>query len=472
MLRHYTPEMRWFLPLLAVAALAAESISPVVVELLRHVEPQQQAQLGPSPSLRAAAAAVPDLRRDAARAMLLRLEPGASPRTLIELTHAYLYLAQPADADRASRLAQAAMPGVDGLAFRAWAAQQTGDSEAAAEAAREGLKMAPGRPDLVAILKLTEGRTRERSKVPASVMPRPSGQAPNDATPVRADVPRRREAKRLLGEAVRAKNLGDPERARSMVRRAIENDPDSVELRELLSSLDALPEPSVVSAALDMLRTTETGREIAEFIQRERIPIRQIKHMPGTSAAYYDFGTRTIYLGPDFSSELPVSQTMLIGHEGYHAIQHSRFSMAPVLETEQGSWLRTMAIYEELKENGHPSLPGHHSWLRYYPAFQAAMISGSPKPLDDFVQAVYVADAELRKDQAVATVPRYLKSPMRGLLNIVHFPAFMNAVSAEALRKSISGTLTNGWDKLSNTMQSPPKERKWFAEWLRRRPTR
>lgn len=167
--------MRWLvLPLFIGATALAQAVSPVVAELLRHLSQEQVQALGNRPNVRVAASSIPSDRRDAVAAELKRLEAGASFPIQVELTHAYLHLAHPEEADRVSRLAQASQSGVDGLAFRAWAAQQVGDNAAAEQAARAGLRLDPTRKDLHAILKLTEGRSKQ-AQLPTEPPPSESG---------------------------------------------------------------------------------------------------------------------------------------------------------------------------------------------------------------------------------------------------------------------------------------------------------
>lgn len=473
--------MRWLLPLMAAATLAAESVSPVVAELLRHVEPEQRAQLGTSPPLRAAAAAVPDVRRDNARAMLLRLESGASPRTLVELTHAYIYLAQPAEAERVSRLAQSSMPGVEGFAFRAWAAQQAGDHESASDAARDGLKLSPGRPDLVAILRLSEGRAREKSSVVPALQPAPTsrpvagdgedGQAAREA--------QFQAASRLIRAATEARRIGDLDRAIVLARRAVKEDPGAKGPVEFLRQLEFATAgdaptrnlPPLISAneaalaeTIHTVARTDAGRDVAALL-RGVVRIEYSKTLPTGAIAIYAPEMDTIFLPQDFASHSLLLRSNVLAHEGFHAKQDLQEQAAVSLETEIDGTTRGYAVQHELILGGIPANSGDLLVDERYRRFRASVQSGDISKFHEVVRSDYENNAAVRREEMSRQLPRWL----RPIVERISFPAFHNGQSAKELEDSWTAWMWTDKKGLRSAQRMHQQELGWFSSWRKGR---
>lgn len=458
----YTPGMRWLGALLVLASLAAaQAVSPVVALLLRHLTQEQVQALGGRPTLRAAAVAVPSDRRDAVAAELKKLEASADFQTFVELTSAYLHLAHPEEADRVSRLAQAANPGVEGLAFRAWAAQQAGDNAAAEQAAREGLRLDPSRKDLHAILKLTEGRSHRGAPAPVSLPAEATAPVPEKPAPSPATAGR--DAERVLAEAVRARNVGDLPRAIQLVRRAVQLDPSSQALKELLSSLESASQGQSIQATMAVIRKSKTGAAILDAAAHANIRFEVLPGMPSNVMALYHPDTGRILLPPSFFSEPPMAQAIVLSHEAYHAVQRSSLGSAVTLETEKAATLRAAVVWYELRGAGVSDVPGSNMLRSELDLFGRAVSEDDIRLYLTEVSRKYEDDADARHQAAVAVVPKVIRPAVSAATR--YTPAFHNGSSARELQGSLWGRILVGRKRLRRVQLQYADEIRWYQQW-------
>lgn len=476
--------MRIAAVLLAGVVLAAEGASPVVGALLRSLTEAQAAALGPAPSLEVVAQAVPADRRQAVAASLAPLEAGATPARLAELSRAYFLLSQPGEGRRVSRLASAGMSRVDGLAFEAWAALQEGDSAGAASAAREALRRAPGRQDVLAILKLTEGRGPVRRD---NVAVRPPTSARHELVPAAvvsaqgsealAREQQVRTALRYIAEAGRARGLGDGDRALAFARRAVAADPGSRGPREFLQLLEAAPSvervrdggdaEAAVQEALDTMKLSPVGKKISDAMNDAGVFIRVDDALPLGSLAAYNPRQNTIFVPRDFGSHPLIVRAIIAAHEGYHAVQNKGFGSAVTLETEKDATLRSFAVYHELRRAGLDDIPATHELKANAMAFEDAVSNGAVRDFLRLIEAQYRGNARFRKDEFMKTLPRPLQRAAQPLID--GLPAYHNATPAADLKANIWGRLFAGREKLEVSQLRHAEEIRWFEKWRKAR---
>ncbi len=451
---------------LAATLFAASKATPVVAALLRQLSAEQAAALGASPPLASVAGAIPAEQREAAAASLRPLETGAPPATLVELTRAYLLLSRAADADRVSRLAAAAMPGADGHAFRAWAAAQAGDHASAAAAAREALRLEPGRKDALAVLKLTEGRGES--------MARPDTEKPSAQPAVRpvADqshaIERQEKARaglRLLGEAIRARDMGDRARALELARKAAAADPLSPEpqafLEKVAESGDA--NEKALAETLTLLRQSGVGKEIADFIQAQ-VSIKYSPQVEGT-LAYYIADENTIYLSSDFNRYSPILRANVLGHEGHHAIQDIRDGLAVTLETEMNAAVRGYAVHYELAAKGIPSASGEPLVDERLRLFSESVRTGKLHRIRNMVEQDYKYSAARARDRIVEAKPALLQRPTEYVLKATDLPVFSGSMYVHELKAHWLIRLAGDADGLERALRKDQEEVGWFKQW-------
>lgn len=479
---HYTGAMRSLAALLLLAAvMAAEAASPVLAALLRSLSPAQAAALGAAPSLEAAGRAVPPERRDSAVASLAALEPGAPPATLEEIARAYLLLARPADAQRAAAAVAGRAPGVDALAFQAWVASQAGDMTAAAAAARAALKLSPGRPDALAILKLTEGRESGRTpRVPAVAAPVASAGSHKPSSGGGLAVERDRQGRaglRLVAEAIRARDMGDHARALDLARRAAAADPSSPEPAEFLRVLEAdAASPAnlgthesaqKVAETLMTMRRSRVGAEISSFLVDHHVRIETKAELPAGTLAMYSPQERAIFIPTDFGIQPLIVRALLLSHEGFHAMQDMKYRSAITLETELDATIRGFAAYHELIEVGLPDMPAEHELKGLALAFDMAVREGKVREFSKMVKNLYEDNAELRKRTLVRKVPAVLH---KIVLHVVSgFPPFHNATRAADLKVSFWGRIFVTGKKLETAQLRHAEELRWISQWQKER---
>ncbi len=468
------------LSLFASLAAAAE-LSPVAAALLQVLTSAQASALGASPSLATVARAVPMERRGDAAAALRPLETAASVETLAELTRAYLYLEMPADVLRVSRLTAAAMPGADGHVFRAWAASEAGDYAVAAAAAREALRLSPGRRDALAVLKLSEGRVRGATRSDSA---RDEPAAAPVAQPVGGttrDIKRHEQGRaglRLLGEAVRARDMGDRDRALELARRAATADPTSPEPALFLAKLEGtLPSDSssnsaytdpVIVETLNTMRLSPVGREIADFLTAHKVRISVSDDLPEGSIAIYAPSQDAIFVPGSFANEPAIVRALVLGHEGHHAVQDIKHQSAVTLETEIDSTVRGFAVYRELLEAGVVGMPAAHELRGIADAFNQAVDDNELIKFKAMVTEMYSRNARMRQDTFMEGVPVVFRKAVRPL--VVALPLYNNATFARELKASFWGRFVAGRTNLETAQLRHAEEIRWMKQWQKQRP--
>ncbi len=111
-------------------------------------------------------------------------------------------------------------------------------------------------------------------------------------------------------------------------------------------------------AALRLLRKSELGRTIADFIEARRIPIRVTDRDlgPGTVAAF-DWVKKELLLPRNTIDSDAVSLAVALAHEGYHAMQLLRDGMVPCIEAEQDAYFIGFVAYVEMVRAGAAPIP-------------------------------------------------------------------------------------------------------------------
>lgn len=221
----------------------------------------------------------------------------------------------------------------------------------------------------------------------------------------------------------------------------------------------AVPSPEAgVAPVLALLRRSPTGREVADFLEEKRVPMRLVDiEEPGVSA-YYDPDARAIEVPRDFSKKPLTEQAVLLGHEGYHAIQDLRDHAQTCLELEEDASVRHLTIYHEMLLHGAPPLPSSSSIARSYAAFRRSAREDRLQAVYDRIQTRYAAGKE---DLA-------LTSPVStSLFSLAGMPYDFSAEPAAELRRHRLVRWIHGEQGLIAAERQHAKERRWAEEWLR-----
>ena len=107
----------------------------------------------------------------------------------------------------------------------------------------------------------------------------------------------------------------------------------------------------------------------------------------------------TIYIPRDFASEPLIAQTVIIGHEGQHAVQIQRDHASVCLETELDAGMKHRMIYAELVEAGIPPVSTAHYLNQQHMITTNAIARGNPNEIYLSISAEYRHTVRLFESQ-------------------------------------------------------------------------
>lgn len=194
--------------------------------------------------------------------------------------------------------------------------------------------------------------------------------------------------------------------------------------------------------ALATLARSAVGRDIVDSLKRNGVRIVIKDGLQADAAALYYPSDGAIVVPPAFFSEPRIVQAVILGHEGFHAVQDKEYHSAVSLETEIDAWERQCVMYRELLVAGIPPAPDEHFVAQAYKLFEQSIRRGNLYGFESWVEENYRNSAKANK-RALA---RSLPGPLRGIgfrmIDSLPWPAFRNSVRAyrqEGLRSRLMG---------------------------------
>jgi hypothetical protein len=170
--------------------------------------------------------------------------------------------------------------------------------------------------------------------------------------------------------------------------------------------------------ALNLLRRSPTGREIADFLDTHHIPV-HFGDMPEGSAAYYMPANNVIVVPRDFGRQPLVAQAVLLGHEGKHAEQLLLHGSAVCLETEFDAGMTHRMIYRELLENGIKPLPPEHYLSQQNMLMNSAIAQDNPAEVYESIGHDYRDNVQISDEERIQHAGPILKSLAKAVIFLV-----------------------------------------------------
>jgi len=206
-----------------------------------------------------------------------------------------------------------------------------------------------------------------------------------------------------------------------------------------------------------------TGKEVADFLTKEGVPVRRVKALKSGALAEYSPRDRAILVPPTFDSYPLIVRAAILGHEGYHAIQFQRDHLANTIAIEVDAGVRHLVIYEELIRAGVPHTSSDTFSANHRDLIKARQ-KGTPATIQKAIRLEY-------RDRLVDAKEEYVDSyvwPLRPLARW-HFDRttrmrkYRNRLtSQEQLDISPSSVDPEG---LALAEKKHFEETKWFESW-------
>ncbi|OGS39508.1 MAG: hypothetical protein A2506_03755 [Elusimicrobia bacterium RIFOXYD12_FULL_66_9] len=223
------------------------------------------------------------------------------------------------------------------------------------------------------------------------------------------------------------------------------------------------PPDELYRPALATLSKSATGKQIVDFLGKQKIPVVIQEGMQSDAAAAYYPSSRIIAVPPTFFSEPLIVQAVVLGHEGFHAIQDIEYHSAVTLETEIDAWERQGILYQELRHAGVVPAPDEHFVVQAHGLFQAAAGRGNLYQFESWVEANYKESARANKRAMLRGLPGPLREAGYRLLDSFPWPAFRSSQHAHE-QQGLLSRLTGKDEELRNAIKHHQENKSWIIE--------
>lgn len=255
--------------------------------------------------------------------------------------------------------------------------------------------------------------------------------------------------------------------ADSPVQKPVQAPQSNLQLDARVRLSNPLPQNTAPVDSIQEARTAlargPTGKEVADFLTREGIAIRRVPPLKSGALAEYSPGDRAILIPPTFDSQPLIVRAVILGHEGYHAIQIQRDRLANTIALELDAGLRHRVIYHELIRAGVPQASPNSLSADYRELLKAHQ-KGTPAAIQKSIRKNYRDRVEKDRKNYVEGYPRLLQ-PLRARYfdQVVRLRKYRNRMTSQE-QLDISSSRVNP-EGLALAEKKHFEETKWFVSW-------
>ncbi|MBI5244302.1 MAG: hypothetical protein HY922_11600 [Elusimicrobia bacterium] len=220
---------------------------------------------------------------------------------------------------------------------------------------------------------------------------------------------------------------------------------------------------SVLDPAKKLLRKSEHGKEIADFMDNNKIKIQYSNSLSISADAGYDWKNHVILL-PMSAGKSTTHLATLLAHEGFHAMEQD-MGMRPSADSEVDANFMQRVVYYEMLKAGAPKVPGGSQFETQYRAFYEQVKTGDYEAFKTDVQKAYSKDREDQLNSATEKMWGPLRGPFRAALVFFDAPFLRPNETLAYQEKRLVNILRK--DEFKTAEAEHARQSKWESQWIK-----